>query len=86
MTNKYFKVKISISNLLNKTFKFFQMPQSKIEKAIEQTPLENRTNWPDAMTLLDLDRKMIDVTLCKLENCEDFIQRGIFQRYYDMEH
>ncbi len=58
---------------------------SKIKKQIQDTPEKERTNWPDAITLLDLERKGIDVDLCKLENCEDFNLRGVQQRYYEQE-
>lgn len=57
---------------------------SKVKKQLSVPEIE-RKNWPDSMTLLDLEEKGIDTTLCKLENCEDFKLRGVCQRYYDQE-
>lgn len=62
------------------------MSNSKIKKEIEQIPLEKRTYWPDAMTLLYMEREWIKVDLCKLENCDDFNIRGSMYRYYEMEY
>ena len=62
------------------------MTNRKVAAQIKKTPLEGRSNWPDAMTLLYMDRECINVDLCKLENCEDFNTRGTLHRYYDTEH
>ena len=62
------------------------MPESRVRKEIKQMPLEQRTYWPDAMTLLHMEREGIDVTLCKLENCDDFNIRGTMQRYFGREY
>ncbi|MDQ1281969.1 MAG: hypothetical protein QG630_320 [Patescibacteria group bacterium] len=62
------------------------MPESRIKKEIKLIPLKKRTNWPDAMTLLYMEREDINVNLCKLENCDDFNVRGTKHRYYGIEH